>query len=407
MPSDSHITFASSSQLRSSTASADQEPLHGAIIQANDPLDELLEQCPQFYKLVHNLSNELKRIKRSFDDVVEHLKKLVESILIPARVENISSLCIHLRKKKRCLESDVDLLCELFKIMQQDKLEEAVTAYANEIATLDVVKYLPRQTDPMDLEPGCFLMTTFHDISTLKFSEAFNIKKYLAGCLQIQRYMFTLVGSESGSIGLVWQVPNNFQDETKSKFKERTLKAALLSSEHHFITIKLTTNSGSIVVFTRLSHQYEPAEVASANPLSAIMPFTTVTEQRVEQLNLITERHNLFEDIKGDTCKYSHAIIAHKQEIGQSATDILKLPERLAPAGASTHTHIQDSTNKFTGTVVQEEPVPVIDESLLSYDHDSESSDMCLRLCQEEMYPIVRPPVMQSHAIMHMDSGKQ
>ena len=66
-------------------------------------------------------------------------------------------------------------------------------------------------------------MTTVHDNSTLKFREAFNIKKCLSNFLHIQRHVFTLVGAKSGSVNLIWQVPIMFKEQATSKFTELTV----------------------------------------------------------------------------------------------------------------------------------------------------------------------------------------
>ena len=407
---DSHIEFASSSR-----RSSDHERQSTILITqaADDQPNSINELAKKFHYLVRNLSSELQRCNCSFDDIKGVLHKLVEesklSIVIPADVRDMTLLCTHLCKTKSCLESDVDLLCELFKMMKQDKLEKVVTAYVNEIAMMGVVEHLPHQNNPTE---QCFLMTTVHDNSTLKFREAFRIKKCLSNLLHIQQHVFALVGAKSGSVSLVWQVPIKFKQQAASTFialQDTPMAMPTLFLNEHCLTCvsTLKANSEPVVVFSKLSKRYHAAAepIQSANPRSAIRPFTAVPEQ---ESSLITKLHLEVHKtvITKDVDKYKYAAIAPEQGIGQSATDTLKL-EKYALKGAPIYS--QDSDSKFTYMAVQEDSIPATEKSLLSYEY-SESTE-CQRPVQKEEIPFsIPPPIMQSHAIMQnpadMNSGK-
>ena len=344
---DSHSKFTSSSQ---SIPCTDQEFQVTIQQKADDPLYE------QFCCLVRNLSDELKRLRCSFEDFMRALQKLTVGnaipILIPTQVKDISLLCTHLRKIKMCLESDVDLLSEIFKTMKQDKIEEMLTAYANEIAALDVVKHLPRQSDPTE---QCFLMITVHDDSALTLGDAFDVKCSLSSMLHIQRYVFTLIGSESGPIGLIWQVPNNLLEQIKSNFiGVEDIRTKLMLEHHHVSSIKLKTqNSGSTVIYSRLAvSEHFSVEETSASHQESIVPFMTNAQQ-------------------GGTTEQSNIIDSPDKDIG---------------GGTNSNTAmIQDSDSHFTD---------LADKSILSYDHDSEAVELYQPSIQEGMHPQAYVPTM-------------
>ena len=232
------------------------------------------ETSTKFSDLVHRLSSEL-----NFKDVIGALQTLLGKsiaampIHVPTRVESVSSLCKHLIKLRMCHETDVDLLHQLLETMQQEKLKEEVTTYARRNAQMDVVQHLcNKQADPSEY---CFLIITYHNILMLTFDKAFDIKCYISELLDIQRHMFTLVGAESGSIGLIWQMPNEYLQPMKMLFKEERVKSSLISSEYHIASIKLKADkkSAASVVFTRSPRQCSDEDTSASTQV--LLPSAT------------------------------------------------------------------------------------------------------------------------------------
>ena len=254
---------------------------------ADHPLSELTQQCPRYASLICGLSAELKKQNCPFDEIKQALHSLIEEshgkISFPAH-EEVSLLFIHLRNQKMCHENDIDLLYELFKTMQKEELKEEVTTYANKVALKDVRQHLHQQTLPLELN---FLMITFHDTPALTLGKAFKIKHYMSNLLNIQKHVFTLVGCQSGCVGLIWHVPKSFLSHTQSKFQESTVKSSLITSEHLFssIELKLGKESVATLVFSKSSHKSDCDDGLSVGTHKPeLVPFTTVVEQRSKQL---------------------------------------------------------------------------------------------------------------------------
>lgn len=230
-------------------------------------IDILQQKCPSpYYNLLRNVTTKLQELNIPFEKVEEALRTLLSkecSTLILACVNNIDLLWIRLHDKKICHEYDVDLLLKIFRVMQLDSLEKTVATYVDEsiMTQMDVMKCLTHQEiNPRDHH---FLMITVHDTTRLTLKNAFEVKECISHVFDIQQHKFTLVGCQSGSIGLVWQLP----DDTQSKFQEHSLCESLTSSnlKHQLSLIKLKTkNSEPMIVFSSLLERYDTLDSHNA-----------------------------------------------------------------------------------------------------------------------------------------------
>ena len=240
-----------------------------------DSLEELQKICPEFANLVLSISAQLSQRGYTFEDVCNTLATVLENdaipIQLPSHVEDIPSLCLHLRKQRMCHETDVDLLCELLRFMQQDDLKESVKAYANRVASMDVMQHRYQQTGPSQ---GHFLAFTFHSTPSLSLGEVCEIKHYISDVLHVPRHAFTLVGSEPGSIGLVWQIPKEYQKHIQSSLEEDDLRASLRSSKYCFESIQLQVEEGSdrFAVFTNQDSKEGTSAFAQGSSETELCP---------------------------------------------------------------------------------------------------------------------------------------
>lgn len=223
-------------------------------------LEQLQECSTEYRNLILGLSAEITRREFTFEDISTALKALLDNSAIqfdlPLSVKDFPSLCLHLRRLNMCHEADVDLLCELLHTMQLEDLKQVVIDYANRVSSADVMQH--RFQEATSLTKHHFLTFTFHNFPALSVGEACEIKHEISDLLNIPRHTFSLVRSEPGSIGLVWQMPTQYLKHVRSSFEEdKGVRDSLVSNHYCFQSIKLLIKEGSerVVVFLRSTVQ--------------------------------------------------------------------------------------------------------------------------------------------------------
>ena len=365
----SSLTMAQPGYSRASPGSSDSvEPQSGGgeitqtlVYQLHD--DPFAQQFPTVYnRLICDLSGELEKEKCTFEEVKISFQSLgserhMIAPTIPQDVNDLTSLCSYLRNQKTCHECDVDLLCEMFKNMQQKKLIEIVTQYVTHIEPFEVEKQLnPQHNNPTE---HYFIMITVHDDSsrvTTTLKEAFEIKHCISNALSIRRHEFTLVGYQQGPVTLLWQFPNHLLEHTQSELKKCTVKSSLHSSKYCFSLIKLRKSKDSIasVVFSKPSQRY-----ATSMPMpiqDTVVAFNTPSESR--STAVINERQ-----------------FTTMRDRGPAAEQVQQRPAlprcEHSQECRSTESYQCDSSSLFHGAVGGGSAVIVSNESLESYKHST------------------------------------
>lgn len=358
----------------SSLNTSDEREADQTLLAAGDraeavQLHEL--SCPMYRTLISNVCTELSRQDIPFETVKRELQSLSGGITIPPHVTDVRSLCNLLHKMKLCHENDVDLLCELFKTIKQDKLMEIVCNFIKQNEQSELVQ----QCDPSQQIVSAehyFLMVTVHDgytIATLKFKRVFKIKGCISELLSIQRHNFTLVGSQHSPLSLVWQFPNSLLMHTKSELQRSSVQSSLKSNKHKFSEVKLKTDRDSIsweVVFSRSLRRCDN-NGTSACVQKSVVAFSTLAEQ---------ESHGSV---------YSEA---RRPENIDHITTVVAVPEQ-APAlqqipfqeSAATNCLVQTSISAVEGSV--EEPSVIVGSNcLMSYDCERATGSGAMNLCK-------------------------
>lgn len=214
---------------------------------AIDSLEQLQRGSPEFANIIFGIASELEHRKVVFESVQEALLAQLEldaiPIQLPSDVMDFPSLILHLRRLKMCHESDVDLLCKLLETLEHVDLRDRVKAYVDRLASTDVMQHRYQQSRPSHQH---FVAFTFHNVPSLSLGEAYEIKHFISDLLHIPQHTFTLVGSEEGSIGLAWQIPVQFLKHVQSSLSEdKDVRAFLISSEYHLVSIELEAKEGS------------------------------------------------------------------------------------------------------------------------------------------------------------------
>ena len=239
-----------------------------SVPSTTESLEQLQRSSPEFANLVLGISSELNHRGITFERIQQALLALLEGdavpIQLPPHVKDLPALCLHLRHLNMCHEADTDLLCKLLETLELVDLRERVKSYADRVAATDVMQHRYQRSRPRHRH---FVAFTFHSAPSLSLEQACEIKHFISDLLHIPRHTFTLVGSESGSIGLAWQIPVEYLKHVQSLLREdEEVRASLMSSKYQFVSIELEVKEGSerIVVFCEpISNTHLPASVCT------------------------------------------------------------------------------------------------------------------------------------------------
>ena len=221
----------------------------------------------RFSALVGNISTitlPFVSIKTAF---LELLQSCGIDLCIPGEVCTVPALLQYLCDLRICHEYEVDLLCELLKRLGEHDLHQEVLAYAQSIMECNIV------VSGAAHNPAHLIALTVHNCPSLAYGQVCKMKDILANLLGLDRHVFWLSSSESGSAVLGWGFGRELAGGVHNKLAAESEHHRELVAVHHVVEVRVSLQGGGMkseTVFSALASESRPCTSASASePLPA------------------------------------------------------------------------------------------------------------------------------------------
>ena len=219
----------------------------------------------RFLTLVGNISTVTLPFVSIRTTLLEILQSCGIDLCIPGEVCTVPALLQYLCDLRICHEYEVDLLCELLKRLGQHDLHQEVLAYAQSIMESNIVGY--RVTEAAH-NPAHLIILTVHNCPALTYGQVCKVKDILANLLGLDRHVFWLSSSESGSAVLGWGFGRGLAGGVHNRFSTESEHCRELVAVHNVVEVRVSLQGGGMeseTVFSALASDSRPCTSASAS----------------------------------------------------------------------------------------------------------------------------------------------